>query len=98
VERLGMPECEVALVQLAEYLAKSPKNNSAYVAANKAKNDIRKYGSLPVPKHFRNAPTKLMKDLDYGKNYIYDHDVEGKKSGQDTLPPELKGTDYFQKS
>jgi len=98
VERLGMPECEVALVQLAEYLAKSPKNNSAYVAANKAKNDIRKYGSLPVPLHFRNAPTKLMKDLNYGKDYIYDHDVEGKKSGQDTLPPELKGTDYFQKS
>jgi putative ATPase len=95
VERLGMPECETALVQLADYLARSPKDNSAYMAVNMAKDDIRKFGSLPVPLHFRNAPTKLMKDLNYGKGYIYDHDVEGKKSGQECLPPELKGRNYF---
>jgi putative ATPase len=61
----------------------------------KAKEDIKNYGSLPVPMHFRNAPTKLMKELGYGDNYIYDHDVAGKKSGQQAFPEELKGRDYF---
>jgi putative ATPase len=95
VKNLGMPECETALVQLAQYLANSPKDNSAYAAVNQAKVDIQTYGTLPVPLHFRNAPTKLMKELDYGKNYIYDHDVAGKKSGQQCMPDKLKDSDYF---
>ncbi|GAB4146003.1 MAG: replication-associated recombination protein A [Patescibacteria group bacterium] len=93
--KLGMPECETALIQLAEYLARAPKNNSAYLAVNQAKQDITKYGNLPVPMHFRNAPTKLMKEIGYGKGYEYDHDLEGKKSDQECLPPELKDRNYF---
>lgn len=97
-KNIGMPECETALAQLAEYLANSPKNNSSYVAVAKAKEDIKNYGSLPVPMHFRNAPTKLMRELGYGDNYIYDHDVEGKKSGQQAFPEELGNRNYFEKS
>lgn len=95
VQNLGMPECETALVQLAEFLAKSPKNNSAYNALNLAKADVQKFGSLPVPLHFRNAPTKLMKNLGYGKNYQYDHDLPSKKSDQQAMPEGLEGREYF---
>lgn len=94
-KNIGMPECGVALIQLAEYLAKAPKNNSAYVAYQKAVEDVKKYGNLPVPVHFRNAPTKFMKDIGYGKGYQYDHDLKGKKSEQECFPDELKGTNYF---
>jgi len=93
--KIGMPECEVALVQLAEYLARSPKSNKAYTASKLAKKDVMDYGNLPVPMHFRNAPTKLMKDLGYGKNYEYDHDLENKKSDQECFPFELKNRNYF---
>jgi putative ATPase len=95
VQNLGMPECETALVQLAEFLAKSPKNNSSYTALNLAKADVQKFGSLPVPLHFRNAPTKLMKNLGYGKNYQYDHDLPTKKSDQQAMPEGLEGREYF---
>jgi putative ATPase len=95
VQNIGMPECETALVQLAEFLAKSPKNNSAYNALNLAKADVQKFGSLPVPLHFRNAPTKLMKNLGYGKNYQYDHDLPSKKSDQQAMPESLEGREYF---
>lgn len=95
VSNLGMPECETALVQLAEYLAKSVKNNSSYKALNSAKSDVIKYGVLPVPLHLRNAPTKLMKNLDYGKGYQYDHDLPNKKSDQQTMPDKLIDRDYF---
>jgi putative ATPase len=95
VKNLGMPECETALVQLAQYLANSPKNNSAYLAVNAAKTDITKYGTLPVPIHFRRASSKLMRELDYGKGYIYDHNVDGKKSGQQCMPDKLKSANYF---
>lgn len=95
--KLGMPECNTALVQLAQYLADSPKDNSAYVAVNEAKADIQKHGNLPVPLHFRNAPTKLMKDIGYGKGYEYDHDLPDKKSDQQCMPDELKDRDYFKK-
>jgi putative ATPase len=97
VKNLGMPECETALVQLAQYLANSPKDNSAYTATNQAKSDIQKHGTLPVPIHLRNAPTVLMKELEYGKDYIYDHDEKGKKSGQQCMPDKLKDQDYFKK-
>ena len=95
VQNLGMPECETALVQLAEFLAKSPKNNSSYTALNLAKADVQKFGSLPVPLHFRNAPTKLIKNLGYGKNYQYDHDLPTKKSDQQAMPEGLEGREYF---
>lgn len=94
-KNLGMPECGVALVQLAEYLAKSPKGNSSYVAYQKAAEDVKKYGNLPVPLHFRNAPTKFMKEIGYGRGYEYDHDLSNKKSEQECFPSELKGRTYF---
>jgi putative ATPase len=93
--KLGMPECDTALAQLAEYLAKAPKSNKAYLAVSMARQDVQQYGNLPVPMHFRNAPTKLMKNLGYGKGYEYDHELEGKKSEQECFPDKLKGRDYF---
>ncbi len=95
-QKLGMPECDTALIQLAEYLANSPKNNSAYIASQMAKQDAREYGNLPVPLHIRNAPTKLMKNLGYGKGYEYDHDLPSKKSDQQVMPDRLKNRKYFQ--
>lgn len=94
-QKLGMPECDVALVQLAEYLANSKKSNKAYTAAAKIRQDIEKYGNLEVPMHIRNAPTKLMKELGYGKGYEYDHDLASGKSGQQLLPDKLKNKEYF---
>ncbi len=95
VKNLGMPECEVALIQLAEYLANSPKNNKSYLATLQAKSDIKKYGSLPVPMRLRNSPTKLMQEIGYGKGYEYDHDLKNKKSNQQCMPDKLKNRNYF---
>ena len=94
-QKIGMPECGVALAQLAEYLSTCPKNNSAYVAYKMAMSDVEQYGNLPVPMHLRNAPTDLMKDMGYGEGYQYDHDVEDKKSNQQCMPDKLKDTKYF---
>lgn len=94
-QKVGMPECEVFLIQLAIYLSKAPKDNSSYTAELKVKEDIQTYGNLPVPLHIRNAPTALMKDLGYGKGYEYDHDLESKKSNQECLPEKLKGRIYI---
>ncbi len=93
--KLGMPECDVHLMQLAIYLAKSPKDNSAYMASQLAKKDIEDFGNLPVPLHIRNAPTQLMKDLGYSKGYEYDHDLPGKKSQQQCMPDKLKDKNYI---
>lgn len=95
--KIGMPECRVPLIQLAQYLANSPKDNSAYVAESLAMEDIKKYGNLPVPLHIRNAPTQLMKNIGYGKGYQYDHDLPNKKSDQECFPEELVGREYFPK-
>lgn len=76
-ERLGSPEGELALAQCTLYLAVAPKSNAAYKAFNEARALVKKDGSRPVPMHLRNAPTKLMKQLDYGKGYRYAHDEEG---------------------
>ena len=95
VQKLGLPECNTALIQLTQYLADSPKNNSAYTAYKEARRDVKKHGTLPVPLNIRNAPTKLMKNLGYGKGYEYDHNLENKKSDQRLLPPELDGQDYY---
>lgn len=83
---LGTPEGELAIIQLAAYLATAPKSNASYLAEKKIKKEIAVTGSLPVPMHIRNAPTRLMKDIGYGKGYKYDHDAEGSFSGQDCLP------------
>ena len=93
--KIGMPECDVHLMQLAQYLTRAPKDNSAYILAQQTRKDVREYGNLPVPKHLRNAPTALMKEIGYGDGYIYDHDVEGKKSNQQCMPDKLKGKKYL---
>jgi putative ATPase len=93
--KVGHPECDIFLVQLATYLAKAPKDNSTYVAATMAKQDAIEFGNLPVPIHLRNAPTKFMKEIGYGKGYQYDHDLESKKSDQECMPEKLKGKKYL---
>ena len=96
VQAVGLPEGRIILSQAAIYLASSPKSNSAYAAINQAQQLVRQTGSLPVPLHLRNAPTKLMKDLDYGKDYKYSHDFPGNFVQQDFLPDELKGKKLFE--
>ncbi|EKE18681.1 MAG: hypothetical protein ACD_9C00262G0003 [uncultured bacterium] len=91
--KLGMPECSVHLSQLVIYMAKAPKSVSAYFAYNKAKKDVQEYGNLPVPMHIRNAPTKLMEKLGYGKGYKYTPIEDS--SGQEYLPGELKKRKYL---
>ena len=91
--KLGMPECAVHLAQCVVYLAKSKKDVSAYLAYEKAKSDVAEFGNLPVPLHIRNAPTKLMKDLNYGQGYKYTP-LEN-SSGQKYLPPELEKRKYL---
>ena len=95
-ERLGSPEGELALAQAVIYLAIAPKSNACYVAYNEAMEDARKYGSLEVPLHIRNAPTKLMKDLGCAKNYRYAHDEEGGYApGENYLPENLSKRNYY---
>jgi putative ATPase len=96
-QKVGMPECEVFLIQLAIYLSNAPKDNTAYVVENMVKEDIEKHGNLPVPMNIRNAETKLMKELGYGKGYEYDHDLKNKKSTQQCLPDKLKNRKYIEK-
>ncbi|MBT4277752.1 replication-associated recombination protein A [Candidatus Falkowbacteria bacterium] len=93
---IGMPECNVILAQAVVYMAKCQKSNELYTAYGKVARDVKEFGNLPVPLHLRNAPTKLMKDLDYGKNYKYspEHNYEEQ---QEYLPNELKGRKYFKK-
>ncbi|NID05907.1 replication-associated recombination protein A [Luteibacter jiangsuensis] len=96
-ERLGSPEGELGLAQLAIWLAISPKSNAAYMAYNKARATVKQMGSLDVPMHLRNAPTKLMKGLGYGSGYQYDHDVDGGVAlDQQCLPDELVGTTFYE--
>lgn len=94
-QKLGMPECETHLMQLAIYLSKAPKDNTAYKVELEVKKDIQEYGNLPVPLNIRNAETKLMKALGYGKGYQYDHDLPNKKSGQQCLPDKIKDKKYI---
>ncbi|WHZ18960.1 MAG: Replication-associated recombination protein RarA [Rhodanobacteraceae bacterium] len=95
-ERLGSPEGELALAEVALYLAIAPKSNAAYVAYDAARANVRETGTLEVPMHLRNAPTKLMKGLGYGKGYQYDHDVEGGVAlDQQCLPDALAGTEFY---
>jgi putative ATPase len=95
-ERLGSPEGELALAQAVVYFACAPKSNAVYVAYNDAMQAVKTHGSLEVPLHLRNAPTKLMKELGYGKNYRYAHDEpEGYAAGETYLPEEIKTETYY---
>ncbi|MCB0481761.1 MAG: replication-associated recombination protein A [Flavobacteriales bacterium] len=91
VAKIGYPECDIILSQAALYLATSPKSNSAYAAIRNTRKLVRETGDLPVPLHLRNAPTKLMKELSYGKDYHYAHSYEGNFVEDEYLPEELKG-------
>jgi putative ATPase len=93
---IGLPEGELALAQAAVYLATAPKSNALYVAYGKVKEIIRTKGYLPVPLHIRNAPTKLMKELDYGKGYQYAHDYPDGYVPQEYLPDEIKDETFYQ--
>lgn len=95
VNLIGYPEARIVLSQAATYLATSPKSNAAYAAINTAQDIVRNTGNLPVPLHLRNAPTKLMKDAGYGKNYEYSHDQQGSFSAQEYLPQEISGKKIY---
>jgi putative ATPase len=92
---LGSPEGDLALAQAAVYLALAPKSNAVYTAYGAVKADIQKTVAEPVPLHLRNAPTRLMKELDYGKGYQYAHDLEGKVADMECLPASLRGRKYY---
>ena len=95
VHAIGMPEARIPLAHAAVYLSKAPRNNTAYMGMEAALKDAKEFGNLPVPLHLRNAPTKLMKDLDYGKGYQYAHDIEGKVADMQCMPDELKDSKYL---
>ena len=92
---LGQPEGGLALAQAVVYLALAPKSNAVYTAYAAVQADIQKTAAEPVPLHLRNAPTKLMKELDYGKDYQYAHDLEGRVADMECLPASLKGRRYY---
>ncbi len=95
VQKIGLPEGRIPMSQCAIYLASSPKSNSAYLAINQAMETVKKTGQLPIPMSIRNAPTKLMKELGYGKDYLYPHDFRDNRVDMDFLPEELKGTRFY---
>jgi putative ATPase len=98
VERIGMPEGRIPLAQVTTYLACAPKSNAAYVALGKAIGDLEGHGPMPVPMHLRNAPTRLMKELGYGEEYVYPHDVEDAFVAEENLPEALRGRVYYEPS
>ena len=93
---LGSPEGEIGIVQACLYLATAPKSNAAYMAQKKAWSSAKETGSLMPPMHILNAPTKLMKNVGYGKDYAYDHDADEGFSGQDYWPEEMEPQDFYQ--
>jgi putative ATPase len=95
VKNVGYPECRIILSQIAIYLATSPKSNASYKAIGKAQALIRETGDLPIPLSLRNAPTKLMKDLDYGKDYKYSHDFPNNFAFQEFLPQEVSNQQLY---
>ena len=96
VNKIGYPEARIILAQCATYLAASNKSNASYMAIETALSLVRAKGDLPVPLHIRNAPTKLMKNLDYGKNYKYSHSYDNNFSEQEYLPDALSGTTFYE--
>lgn len=95
VNKIGHPEAMIILSQCATYLASSPKSNAAVAAIGDALSAVKKYGDLPVPLHIRNAPTRLMKNLGYGKNYEYSHSYDNNFSPQEYLPKEIAGMKFY---
>lgn len=95
VSKIGYPESNIILSQCVTYLASSAKSNAAVVAIVAAQNAVKQYGDLPVPLHIRNAPTKMMKDMNYGKGYQYSHLGEGNFIEQEYLPEKLSGTSFY---
>ena len=95
LQKIGWPEGRIPLAQATIYLATSPKSNSAYLAIDEAINKVRQTGNLPIPLHLRNAPTKLMKDLGYGKEYKYSHDYANHFVNQNYLPEEIKNKRFW---
>ena len=96
VNVIGYPEARIILSQCAVYLASSPKSNASYMAINEAMRVISETGDLPVPLSVRNAPTKLMKDMDYGKDYQYAHSFKGNFVNMEFLPDKIKGTKFYE--
>jgi putative ATPase len=95
VHFIGMPEARINLAHGVAYLALAAKSNASYAALGEAAAEVKKSGALPVPKHLRNAPTRLMKDLGYGRDYIYPHGQEEEAKGQAYLPDALKGRRFL---
>jgi putative ATPase len=96
VNKIGHPESQIILSQCATYLASSPKSNAAVVAISAALSAVKQHGDLPVPLHIRNAPTRLMKNMDYGKGYQYSHDYDSNFSPQEYLPDKIAGTTFYE--
>ena len=95
VNKIGYPESRIILSQCATYLASSVKSNASYEAINQAQAAVTKYGDLPVPLHIRNAPTQLMKNMDYGKGYKYAHSFQGNFADQEYLPDKIANTKFY---
>lgn len=95
INKIGWPEARIALAEATIYLASSPKSNSAYNAVNAAISLVKRTGNLPVPLHLRNAPTSLMRDMQYGKGYKYPHDFENHFVEQEYLPDAIRGTRFW---
>lgn len=96
LQKIGWPEGRILLAEATIYLATSPKSNSAYLSIDKAISLVKETGNLPVPLHLRNAPTKLMKELDYGKNYQYAHNFENNFVQQEYVPKEIKNSQFWE--
>jgi putative ATPase len=96
VNKIGYPEAQIILSQCVTYLAASPKSNAAVAAIGAAMNAVKQYGDLPVPLHIRNAPTRLMKNMDYGKGYQYSHSYDNNFSAQEYLPDKISGTVFYE--
>lgn len=96
VTYVGMPEARIILAQATTYLASCPKSNASYVAIEKALSDVREKPGIPIPVHLRNAPTGIMREIGYGRDYRYSHDFKNHFVNQDYLPDELKGRVYYE--
>ena len=96
VNIIGFPESRIILSQAVTYLAASAKSNAAYVAINSAAEAVKSSGNLPVPLHLRNAPTKLMQEIGYGKEYLYSHNFSGNFSKQEYLPDSISGVKFYE--
>ncbi len=98
VNYIGMPEARIVLAQTATYLASCPRSNASYAGLKKAEEDVKKYPGLEIPMHIRNAPTRLMKNMGYGKGYQYPHNEKDAFSGQENLPEKIKDRIYYKPS